>query len=878
MKLTEIQVRQFRCFRKGLDVVGLDAGLTVFHGPNESGKSTLAHAIRTAFFERHGAGTHADLLPWGDSGATPEVRLRFEFDGRSHHLVKRFVRSRSCDLNIEGQRLDGDEAEQYLASLAGFTVPERGTSKAEHWGVPGLLWIQQGTGHQLAESVQHAHGHLQGVLSDAMGHVASSDGDRVLQRVSEQLGQLQTRTGAPRLEYRKALELQQHLRQQLDSLEDTIHTYRQHVDELAGLQVRHRRDAAEQPWLEMRRKEQDSQEQLARANAMRDELKREHDALKTCMNTQKLLQQQLQTFSQHAQNLKTREHERAREHERHQTLSGQTAGLQQAVDAATTAYARARDALALSRQVQQQQDKQRQLTQLQEELSLLRERLDQAKEAHVLLDADQKRASSLRIAAKDLEKLRAVHEQLQSLQIRRQAIATRVEFDLLPGQTLDLDGIAISGTAEHLLLEPAALTIPGVGAVRITPGGEDVSGLVRDHERLQEEWARQLQALDVTSLEHARQKMAEHVDLTARIQHQQTVLKMHAPDGLEALDARCQHLEAQLQGVQREYAALPQVPCNADDIALAQVTEQAAEGDLKQAEAQLQAHRVAIATASAGLDAAQREYELAKQAMEDKSRVDSEQQALLRLNEERARAATLDDRIATLQEQIDAVRPDILEQDIARYGQSATRTLEEHAERERTLRELKGRLQAWGAQGLEEEQHALAAELAVASRRVDEFFRNAQALSLLHGLLTEKRQTLTRQLHAPLKKRLMHYLGVLFSAPDGGVNIVLGDDLMPVSLERQDEQAGLQDLSFGAREQMGLISRLAYADLLKDAGQPTLIMLDDALVHSDDTRLAHMKRILFDAAQRHQILLFTCHPEKWRDMGVAPRAIQDLLI
>jgi hypothetical protein len=32
---------------------------------------------------------------------------------------------------------------------------------------------------------------------------------------------------------------------------------------------------------------------------------------------------------------------------------------------------------------------------------------------------------------------------------------------------------------------------------------------------------------------------------------------------------------------------------------------------------------------------------------------------------------------------------------------------------------------------------------------------------------------------------------------------------------------------------MGVISRLAYADLLKEAGRPTLIILDDALVHSD---------------------------------------------
>ena len=74
---------------------------------------------------------------------------------------------------------------------------------------------------------------------------------------------------------------------------------------------------------------------------------------------------------------------------------------------------------------------------------------------------------------------------------------------------------------------------------------------------------------------------------------------------------------------------------------------------------------------------------------------------------------------------------------------------------------------------------------------------------------------------------------------------------------------------------MGVLSRLAYADLLKAAGRPTLVILDDALVHSDAQRLALMKRALFDAAQRHQVLLFTCHPAEWRDMGVPLRALDE---
>lgn len=82
------------------------------------------------------------------------------------------------------------------------------------------------------------------------------------------------------------------------------------------------------------------------------------------------------------------------------------------------------------------------------------------------------------------------------------------------------------------------------------------------------------------------------------------------------------------------------------------------------------------------------------------------------------------------------------------------------------------------------------------------------------------------------------------------------------------EASDFERLSFGVREQMGVICRLAYADLLKEAGRPTLIILDDALVHTDEQRLAQMKRRLNDAAQRHQVLLFSCHPANWRDMGV----------
>ena len=111
---------------------------------------------------------------------------------------------------------------------------------------------------------------------------------------------------------------------------------------------------------------------------------------------------------------------------------------------------------------------------------------------------------------------------------------------------------------------------------------------------------------------------------------------------------------------------------------------------------------------------------------------------------------------------------------------------------------------------------------------------------------------MARRLRAPLQKHLDHYLGILFP----GAHIEVADDLSPGAITRigplGQESGGFEELSVGTREQMGIVARLAYADLLQEAGRPTLLILDDALVNTDDDRLGQMKRVLFDAAQRHQ--------------------------
>lgn len=48
-----------------------------------------------------------------------------------------------------------------------------------------------------------------------------------------------------------------------------------------------------------------------------------------------------------------------------------------------------------------------------------------------------------------------------------------------------------------------------------------------------------------------------------------------------------------------------------------------------------------------------------------------------------------------------------------------------------------------------------------------------------------------------------------------------------------------------------------------------VFILDDALVHTDKDRLDQMKRVRYYAASKHLILVFSCHPQAWQDLGVA---------
>ncbi|XKH58812.1 AAA family ATPase [Halomonas sediminis] len=876
MKLKRIRIEQLRQFQHPLVVDNLQPGINVFTGPNESGKSTIASAIRAAFFERHRSSSVSDLQPWGDSSATPQVTLEFDWQDRHWRLEKRFLGRKRCDLEIAGVHYSGYDAEEQLADLLGFQHPARGASKAEHWGIPGLLWIEQGAGHELRPAVEHAADHLQSALGAGLGEVTSSGGDEIIQAVATQKAVFLTATGKPRGEFAKLPVQIAQQREELVGLEARIANYRQEVDRLSELRKQHAMDAREKPWQMLRQQQQAAEKALTDVETLQQAQAVDQQALQSCQNTLILLREQLEAFQRQQQTLLQRQSAAQHAQQTLQALNEGNADINAEHQRAEKSYRQACHIAQQARQQEQAGRLRQELERLSRERVALDDRLEKAYRVQAELLKQRRALPCRRIDEPTLDKLRKQHKQCDDLSIWLQSVATRVQYDILPDQAVELDGQALTMQGETLLLETGEMMIPGVGRLRIIPGGEDIGELSRRHRQLEEALKALFEQLELTSLAEAEQRMEVYQRLYIEIQANERLLSSLAPEGIDLLSQACESCKQQCETLSAQCRNSTVLAEEAPNLVDAEAQRTVAEQALKMAEKRQSDHQLALN--GARRDAVNNDAELQRLQAElsASDRQQRERELSQQLVEQRAEHASLEQRIANRQQRINAAQPVLLQQDVQRFARSAEQLEKTVHDRELALTELHSRLEAHSAEGLEEQRTECLLVCEQLERRYAEMQRRVAALSLLHTLLKEKRQALTQRLQAPLQRHLNHYLALLF--PQASLSV--DENLIPAQLTRTQtfgvEHGGLEALSFGAREQMGLISRLAYADLLREAGRPTLIILDDALVHSDAQRLEQMKRILFDAAERHQVLLFSCHPEDWCDLGVAPRDMQAL--
>lgn len=874
MKLTRLRLSQVRRFAGTLVIPSFEPGLNLFCGPNEAGKSTIVRAVRAAFFERYRSGVVEDLIPRGDTptSASPTVEVSFETGGTAYTLTKTFFVKKRCTLAGGPAALEGDDAEEAVARLLSFSYAGKGISKREHWGIPGLLWIEQGGSHEVTEAVGHAADHLRTALESTVGAVASSAGDEVLGAIRDQREKLLTAASKPRGEYEQSLTALNAAQAELTALDERIARYQQDVDQFAALKERHEADEHNKPWEAFKAQLSAAEAALSEVQQLQARLQQERETVQRLEQAQRILDEQVQGFVTLRADLEVRERALRTAVEAESDARTTVEAAEKLKVDAQTALETAAGAVTMAEREQLRRELQSALALAAQDEERLTTTLREAEDDAARVVALEAAAKEDKIADADFDALESLAAETQTLEATQQAAATGLVFDLTRGVDVRLDGTPIPSSGEQRITTKAEISIAGVGSITVQPGASDLAAL---RERLAEARAAIASLatkIGVTSVDEARARRHRAEQANAEAVTAKRMLKVRAPKGVEALRIELAQATARRDRASERIAKLPP-HAEAPAIEEARLAHTSAQGVFEAANRRLVEAAETLTDRRARRDGAEKEAQRLRDIVNDPGIGAKERDASKQLDETTRNLATASASLATLQSKVEQAQPELLKQDVQRLSASAENALKAFHQREADLRGLLGRLENEGALGLEELREEKRVTEQAAVRRVAELKLRADALDLLVKRMEAKREALTRRLQAPLQLRLDHYVRILF--PQG--RMALKEDLTPGVLTRGAETVDFLELSFGAKEQAALISRLAYADLLKEAGRPTLLMLDDALVHSDSVRLEQMKRVVFDGATRHQILLFTCHPERWDGLGSTPRDVRSFV-
>jgi energy-coupling factor transporter ATP-binding protein EcfA2 len=137
-------------------------------------------------------------------------------------------------------------------------------------------------------------------------------------------------------------------------------------------------------------------------------------------------------------------------------------------------------------------------------------------------------------------------------------------------------------------------------------------------------------------------------------------------------------------------------------------------------------------------------------------------------------------------------------------------------------------------------------------------------LTRLRDVLRESQRAARDLFFEPVMNELRPLLGLLFS--DAAVAFD-EETLLPRTVTRDGLEEEVEALSGGMREQLAVLTRLAFARLLARGGRPTPVILDDALAYSDDDRIERMFDVLHRQARDQQIIVFSCRQRAFAQLG-----------
>ncbi len=893
MKLRALELDQFKKFDRPVRVEGFEDGLNLLCGPNEMGKSTIMAALHAVLFERHrAAGEHIKALqPWGHKTA-PSVALDFELDGQLYHIEKRFLRNEHAPLRLpDGRRFEGPEAEEEVQRLLGFAEPGNRGITPEQLGAWSMLWVGQGHSFAQPEIADRARRSIEGCLAAETGALLGTEESSEIRKAVQQAhGELIGAYGRPKGRNKEVIEEIEALTEERDRLRQAKLRLAGEVEQLEAARRR----------LEELRDEREDQRLLGQ----RDEAQRRCHELKA-------LQDQIRTAeAQHG--LAVREHERQREEiERRARLAARIEELKARVAAAAAEAASAGEALARSdaeierlqlrrseleerrSAVAQAQARLRRLQGFAHLLETLRHLGEQQRTVQVAVgqaEALRLRAEAIRLDEIQVEELRSASREHERAGAALRAVATRIRF-AIDGPALDrvrLDGMPLAEPkSERQVVKPATIAIARIGTITVAPQIEGRGALLANLDDAARRLRDLLAAAGVERVEVAEARLREKQGLERDAEvaeHRARSTACAALPGVDGPEALRIEIERRLGAVESERAVLEiddapdrnTVECQLSSVetevvGLDQGLREVAgllEGARDGREQHLSAH------GRAGEAARQAQVDL--QGFVAELDLAERERPALAVERALAEAASeLEDRrraLAELQARAAGANLELVEIERTRVERAIERRRDDVGDLREKVAALQSGIDRDEGAGLEERIEDVIRRLGLRERERLACEREVQALRLLGETLDEAERAAKERYLQPVVDRFRPYLWGLF--PEADLRV---DDSFRITAVRRGAagEEPFEQLSDGTREQIAVLARLAFAEMLADRGLPVVVVLDDALAFSDDRRLEQMFNILHHAAQRLQIIVFTCRERLFENLGATRLRLVD---
>ncbi|WP_114011113.1 AAA family ATPase [Cohaesibacter intestini] len=880
MKLRSLTLTNVRRFASQTVTLGpIGDGLTTITAENESGKSTFFDALHALFFFDHGANKKElrSLQPY--SGGAMTIGAEIEVEGEGYRIEKTF--------NL---RKPGSSA-SVTAVASGIILKQ--ADDAEVWiqtnllqsrkGPVGLLWVRQGMVGVDPEGKGEGEGieARRDVMSSVRGQIDAVTGgrrmDQIVQQCKQELDAIRTKQGKAKAgsAWKEAEDRVQMLDEKRGELETAVETLSHDLAMKKKVMARLRE-------LQDDRLRDERQTAIVRSQAQVTHARDHAQKVIAADKDRQLLVNEVDAVARQIHEIKASQAKR-------EALARAVSEKQAVVAGALESKAKAKAACdGLQAQIAEADARRRTLTEgltqarQADRARLRQERLVALDDLLSMIRPIKQRLGALEAVLRGAEVSRGDLERLVDLE-RRHDMAVekrKVHFSSFTlsaeGQSALCNGEAIASGVPHLIDRGMELNLPGFGTMHLQPA-EGAGQGIEDPEQLRRDLKQQLAALSVESVKAARHLYEER---QIALQDQQSLLvqlKALAPAGIEALEAEkrqiCQDLGIAVD------APLPPLPSGGADGA---PKVDAIEASLAEANRLLDGLR---AEESRARDAYTKAVGALAAEQGSLSRMSAELGELAAPEDEATRLEALDrllqaktDKVSEAQGALKALQrdaPDLAAAEAAclRAQKAEEEDQKEIALLERELARLNGAIQIQSDGAVEEKLAEVVGKLERATQRAQQFEHHARALRLLVEHLEAARAEAQETYFEPIRKELLPLLQQLH----GGIDFQLdADKLLVETITRNGVTDAVEALSGGAYEQIAILTRLAFARLIARQGSHVPIILDDALVHTDDERIAAMFNMLAQTAKDQQIIVLSCRTRAFSDLGGERAFIQQV--